>query len=418
MPLRVRCKCGETLTMPDNKAGMEVMCPLCDQLITIPSSRKVVPPPPPKPEAPVAAKATPPAVPATHPKSKPVVPPPLKKAVKGPKPGREAAVAKDSAPPPKSKTPSGGVASDGDASRSGKKDSPKPVPKPRTLAEQQVPSPAKPPGPPPRKSATTDKAKSDSNPSVKAKQKSEPAQKHHHEEEQRNEEKQAPVPPPLKRDSKSQSPVAAPKHPPVAPPAASPSPKTSPVSPAKTPPAISTAVAAGDNVPADPKPDPRENVRGVEHDPGKKWTVYQLGACLAVLACVGMIPGILEVVRHTQDFDSRGIERFAYFVFFFSGIQLIYAFYMVQLPDWSTARVVMVVSALVSVLYAISMGIALMGGNDNAIIAAFGLSAQQTAGYVSMWCCLMTLLMSLLTYFLVRTSLRWQRAYELTTAGR
>ena len=139
---------------------------------------------------------------------------------------------------------------------------------------------------------------------------------------------------------------------------------------------------------------------------------------MAVLALVGMIPGVLEVVRHFQDFDSQGVESWAYFVFFFSGIQLAYAIYMVQLPDWSTARVVMIVSALVSVLYATFMGVALMAGADNAIIAALGLSTQQTAGYVTPWCCMMTMLMSLLTYFLVRTTLRWQRVYELATAGR
>lgn len=392
---------------------MEVMCPLCDQLITIPSSRKVVPPPPPKSSTPVAPvpakeKEKAPAGAATRPKVNPVVPPPLEKAVKDSKPAHEGTAAKERAPQPKAPNSEGRPT--GDASQSGEKSSPKPIPKPRSLLEQQVSSPAKPPGPPPRKNVTPVKNGSDSHSTAKV--------QHERDSSQSDEEKQTPVPPPLKRESKSQPFQAAPQHPPPPPPERSGPGKASPVAPAKAPPATAPTASPSANASPGPEPEPREVVRGVEHDPGKKWTVYQLGACLAILACVGMIPGILEVVRHTQDFDSRGIERFAYFVFFFSGIQLIYAIYMVQLPDWSTARVVMVVSAMVSVLYAISMGVALMAGNDNAIIAAFGLSAQQSAGYVSMWCCMMTLLMSLLTYFLVRTSLRWQRAYELATAGR
>ena len=159
-------------------------------------------------------------------------------------------------------------------------------------------------------------------------------------------------------------------------------------------------------------------MRGVEHDPGKKWTIYQLGCCLAVMGLVGVYPAVMEVVRHVRDFESRGVESWAYFVFLLSGLQLVYALYMVQLPDWSTARVVMVISAMISVLYATSMGVALMAADDNAIIGALGLSVQHAAGYVSLWCCMMTMLMSLLTYFLVRTTLRWQRAFELATAGR
>ena len=156
----------------------------------------------------------------------------------------------------------------------------------------------------------------------------------------------------------------------------------------------------------------------MEHDPGKKWTVYQMGACLAVLGFVGMYPAIMEVVRHFRQFDSHGIESWAWLVFLITGIQVVYAFYLVQLPDWSTTRVVMVISAIESVIYAMFTGIALMAKDENAIISAIGLETLQAAGYVSLWCCMMTMLMSLLTYFLIRTSLRWQKAYELATAGR
>jgi len=161
-----------------------------------------------------------------------------------------------------------------------------------------------------------------------------------------------------------------------------------------------------------------EVVHGVEHDPGKKWTAYQLGMCLAALALVGMYPAVMEVVRHYTDFDSRGIESWAYLLFLLSSVQLVYAFYMVQLPDWSTTWVVMIANAVASVIYAIGMGVTLMADEGHALIAWLGLSNLQSAGYVSPWCFMMTLLTSLLTYFLVRASLKWQRAFELATAGR
>ncbi len=161
-----------------------------------------------------------------------------------------------------------------------------------------------------------------------------------------------------------------------------------------------------------------EEIRGVEHDPGKKWTVYQLGCCVALLGLAGMYPAVAEVVRHFTDFDSRGIESWTWFVFLLAGIQLVYALYMVQLPDWSTLWIVMIISAVTSVFYAMALGIALMSGEENAIITSLGLSNLQRAGYMSLWCFMMTLLTSLLTYFLVRASLKWQKAYELATAGR
>ena len=161
-----------------------------------------------------------------------------------------------------------------------------------------------------------------------------------------------------------------------------------------------------------------EAVRGVEHDPGKKWTVYQLGCCLALLGLAGMYPAIAEVTRHFTTFDSNGIESWAYLVFLLAGVQLVYALYMVQLPDWSSVWMVMINSAATSVVYAMSLGIALMSRDDNAIITSLGLSQLHDAGHMSLWCAMMTLLTSLLTYFLVRASLKWQKAFQLATAGR
>ena len=417
MPLRVQCQCGETLTMPDNKAGMEVICPLCDQLITIPSGREVVPPPPPPPAAapvPAPPKQTPPTLPSNRQSSSRVEPPPLDKSDGDLGAGSRTAADKLSkldlpAVTPLKKLPvtpdESSVAQSPAREGKDRRASPKPIPTPRRLKEQQVAGPTKPPGPPPRKKSNSEAGESKSattaaSTDVMSGTANSPP---------------TPVPPPLKRDGRTADTKPTSQSPPAPPPTMASSDTPNVVS-VQAPPA-QTDKSTPPGTPSH-ELEPEEKIRGIEHDPGKKWTVYQLGCCLAVLALIGMIPCILEVVRHVTDFDSRGVENWAYFVFLVSGIQLAYALYMVQLPDWSTARVVMVVSAILSVLYATSMGVALMAADDNAIIAALGLTAQHAAGYVSLWCCMMTLLMSLLTYFLVRTSMRWQRIYELATAGR
>ena len=137
-----------------------------------------------------------------------------------------------------------------------------------------------------------------------------------------------------------------------------------------------------------------------------------------IMTLVGMFPAAAEVYRHLTDFDSTGVEAWAYLLFLLTGIQLIYALYLVQLPDWSTTWVVMVVSAGVAVFYAGSMGVSLMAAPDNALLGSLGLAELNRAGYVSPWTLLMTLLTSLLTYFLIRASIKWQKSFELAMAGR
>jgi hypothetical protein len=140
---------------------------------------------------------------------------------------------------------------------------------------------------------------------------------------------------------------------------------------------------------------------------------------MAGLGLAGMYQAIMEVVRHIrQGFESAGVENWAWLVLLVGGIQLVYAFYMVQLPDWSTTWVVMFVNAVVAMLYAAGLGVALMAKADNEVILSLGLSTVQQSGYLSPWCCMMTLLLSLLTYFLVRISLKWRRSFELAMGGR
>lgn len=182
------------------------------------------------------------------------------------------------------------------------------------------------------------------------------------------------------------------------------------------PPARDTAAAKKE---ASVAPEPKEeSLPGVEHDPGKKWTVYQLGMAVAALGLAGMYPSIAEVIRHVTDFDSTGVEAWAYFVFLLTAIQLVYALYLVQLPDWSTLWVVMILCACVTVFYAMVMGISMMAGKDNALLAALGLTASHQTGYLSLWCLMMMMLTSLLTYALVRASVKWQKSFELAMAGR
>jgi hypothetical protein len=156
--------------------------------------------------------------------------------------------------------------------------------------------------------------------------------------------------------------------------------------------------------------------RGVEHDPAKRITVYQLGFGLFALAIASTYPAIMELVRHVRDPLSPGIENWVYLVLVLCGVQLAYAIYLVQLPDWSSVWMTMIVTATIAVFYAIGMGMSLMAPPENEVIAALGLTQLHAGGYLSLWCFLLTMLTALLSYSMVRTSLKWHKMFELAMA--
>jgi hypothetical protein len=85
----------------------------------------------------------------------------------------------------------------------------------------------------------------------------------------------------------------------------------------------------------------------------------------------------------------------------------------VQLPDWSSVWVAMIVTSIVAVFYAVGMGMSLMARPDNEVIAVLGLTQLHAGGYLSLWCFLLTLLTALLSYSMVRTSVKWHKMFEL-----
>jgi hypothetical protein len=124
----------------------------------------------------------------------------------------------------------------------------------------------------------------------------------------------------------------------------------------------------------------------------------------------------MEIVRHVRDPLSPGIENWTYVVLLVCGIQLAYALYLVQLPDWSSVWVTMIVTSIVATFYAVGMGMSLMAQADNEVIAMLGLTQWHAGGYLSLWCFLLTLLTALLSYAMVRTSLKWHKLFELAVA--
>ena len=89
---------------------------------------------------------------------------------------------------------------------------------------------------------------------------------------------------------------------------------------------------------------------------------------------------------------------------FLAVLQLIYALWLINVPDWATARVQMVVCAILATLYGMLMTLTMITPVNNPLILGLGEYARAPA-----WCGLMLTLMGAATWFCGRTSARWRR---------
>ncbi len=150
--------------------------------------------------------------------------------------------------------------------------------------------------------------------------------------------------------------------------------------------------------------------RGLPCGGQTEWTVLYHGIGLSATALVGMAPALWEVVEHLRADKSPGVAPWAHLVLWVGVVQLSYAIYLIQLPDWSSVWMTAHASLLVSAFYAMGLGIGMFSGRQaSGAIVALGLADRQHTGQLTRWCVIMLSLTLLVTYFLGRLSLRLHR---------
>lgn len=420
MPLKIKCPtCSRVLSVPVQRIGATVRCPICEKKLRVPKPRhsktegtgadekrtgakreKSQPAHP-------GRKPRPPGVASPRVKREPAQPPKPEQRPEGPtKPPPEMSPPEERPPaPPDPPTPTS-----------------EDVPSERGLPKKEAPAPEPPdaPKPPPlsKSKRRRSEAPPDSSPAEFRSEEPLPREKEvkpdsdecddkadEKEQRWRKEQDQRPLPdrPPLPRkaeergqakdDSRSD---------------ARPQPPPTPSRPhGKEAQAETTETATG-------KPE-REVVRGYEHDIHRRRTVHYLGIALILTALFGAIPAVMDIAHNLRAIDPTGVSRWALALLLASGIQLAYAVYVIQLPDWSTAWVVSFVTLVTATGYAMFLGIAILAKPDSQIIQlldpAYTVFGKKAAG----WCLIMLSLSSLLAYFSGRISVRWRHAYDLLT---
>lgn len=385
MPIKVACRCGRTLIVPDQRAGRSVQCPKCRERIDVPG--------PPPTESP-APSAPAPQLAATSQRNEETA---VKKQT-DPRPTTTVHKAAANAKLQRESVPAPALATA----------SPKPAEKPRLEEKDVAPAPAA------KETDRAAEAKTNA-PAAEAKA-STPPQKPLPEKNREPAPSAAPELPEPTTATESPSSQAetrlAPE--PETVDEAPPAPPVPPPPPETVPPEISLQAPVAPPV-AEPAAQPV--TVGYHPDAEKLTAAYVLAMLVALLGLFSMIPGVLDVVRYLSDTESAGVGRWAFVVFFLGLIHLAYALYLGQLPDWSSSWVLTAMSLLQASIYAAVLTAVYMVGGQSQIAQMLDLGPHIDNGQATAWCFVMLCLTGLVAYFCGHVSMRWRRAFLVLRAA-
>jgi hypothetical protein len=188
-----------------------------------------------------------------------------------------------------------------------------------------------------------------------------------------------------------------------------------PVEPSPTPPEVAAEPIAPSSPSTDEnEPAPQSPVRGYRPEPERRWTCLSLGIALAIVGVFGAVPAVLEIAEYARSDGAFPVARWAWLAILAALVQIGYAVYAAQLPDWSTAWVVTLVGAALATFYAFLLGLTLVAGESSSIVAILQLTDQVPEGKATRWCFVMLGILGVYSYFAGRSALRWRYAFHLT----
>lgn len=166
-----------------------------------------------------------------------------------------------------------------------------------------------------------------------------------------------------------------------------------------------------------PPPEPESEPTAVSAASISPWHYAQLHhrrvvsyfcAGIIGLAMIGVLPIVFSLLQSRAPATTFEIQRWAYVLVLIGVLQLAYAVYLVQIPDWSSVWIISIATLLLATAYATVMGIRLLAGDGNPVILFFDLhdnlfSSGQEAG----WCFIMLLLTGAFSFLAGRFGTRW-----------
>ena len=152
----------------------------------------------------------------------------------------------------------------------------------------------------------------------------------------------------------------------------------------------------------------------------RHWTsaAQSLAAALVATALLSIAPAVWDVMEYFRQVDPvepPGISRWALLVLLLATVQIAYAFYLFQLPDWTSVRMVTLHALAMSAFYALALGGVLVSGPGSWMVGPNGLQLadQLAGGKAALWCVAMVSVSTVLAFFAGRLAMRWRRAESI-----
>ena len=143
----------------------------------------------------------------------------------------------------------------------------------------------------------------------------------------------------------------------------------------------------------------------------KRGTAIILGLGLIIVAGLFSLPAIRQLIHVQQSLEILVVDGWVPILLLVSVIQIAFAAYSIQLPDWSSIGATAVFLLLVTGFFSAALAICMFAPEQNSIIQSLGLADEQYHGSATRWCFL-SLCMSLLLAFLYgQFCLRWRKAW-------
>jgi hypothetical protein len=152
-------------------------------------------------------------------------------------------------------------------------------------------------------------------------------------------------------------------------------------------------------------------------DASRTLAVYQLAAALGLVALFSVAPAVWDVIEYLQaeELDTPFVARWALVLFFVGVVQLAYAVYLFQLPDWTSVWIVTMWLLALAFGYAGVLGLVLISQADGFLVGPHGLQLADklAGGQAALWCLCMVSLATILAFFAGRMSVQWHKAERM-----
>ncbi len=135
-------------------------------------------------------------------------------------------------------------------------------------------------------------------------------------------------------------------------------------------------------------------------------------ALLCLVATINLVPALYCWMRWVQFGEPVELARWMYLQVFVAALHLIYAVFLLQIPDWSALRTVAIASLVFAFVFGtVSTGLLL--GDGQGLIANFLEIPYSLTTRASIWCVAMLCLSTLISYLSGREAENWRRAEQL-----